>query len=340
MKGWQKHLRFDPLPPLLTSKNEAIRYFSRRDLLNEQAMPIESLWRLPEVERLVEKQLPTGAWKYPGGEERLRTTEDYNQIETYRTLGILIEKYSMNRKHPAIQKAAEYLFTRQTEEGDFRGIYGNQYTPNYTAAITELLTKAQYDTDPRTEEAFNWLLSIRQNDGGWAIPLRTAPNSGTLTEALNNPRTIKPDRSKPFFHCITGIVLRAFAAHRKHRRTDAARTAGKLLKSRFFQPDKYPDRKAPSFWTKFSFPFWFTDLLSALDSLSTLGFSRDDPQIRKALQWLTSKQQQGTQWKLPMLRTKDKELTLWISLATCRMLKRCYTAPPHTHRAYNDLLCG
>jgi hypothetical protein len=36
-----------------------------------------------------------------------------------------------------------------------------QYTPNYSAAIMELLIKAGYSTDVRTEKGFQWLLSIR-----------------------------------------------------------------------------------------------------------------------------------------------------------------------------------
>lgn len=40
-------------------------------------------------------------------------------------LGELIEKYGFNRNHHQIQDAAEYFFSCQTSEGDFRGIYGN-----------------------------------------------------------------------------------------------------------------------------------------------------------------------------------------------------------------------
>lgn len=162
------------------------------------------------------------------------------------------------------------------------------------------------------------------------MPLRTVVMKGydTLMEAMNRSEPIKPDRSKPFSHWVTGVVLRAFAAHPKHRKTDEAKIAGELLKSRFFQPDKYPDRKNPSFWTKFSFPFWFTDLLSALDSLSHLGFKKDDAQLEKALKWLRDGQRENGLWNLSLLKNKSIEgLPLWISLATCRIfgrLHQCY----------------
>lgn len=327
MEGWRQKVRFDPLPRLLSSENKALVYFAERDLLEEQVDPIETLWQLPSVEETIRKQQEDGSWKYHGGKSYIRSQQNYNQLETYRILGQLVELYGLTKRHSAIKKAADFLFEFQTEEGDFRGIYGNQYTPNYTAAIMELLIKAGYDEDSRIEKGFNWLLSIRQNDGGWAIPFRTIGTKGSkLLQAMKNPEPIEPDKSKPFSHCITGVVLRAFAAHQKYRKTKEAKIAGELLKSRFFQPDRYPDRRDAGFWTKFTFPFWFTDLLSALDSLSFLGFTRDDLRIEKALKWFSSRQQrENGLWKLTLSKGKSTEgLPLWTSLAVCRVLKRFY----------------
>jgi hypothetical protein len=320
---WLGRLRFDPLPVLLSSENKAIQYFARRDLLGEGAGCIEDLWSLPRICRFLHRQHDDGSWRYPGGgRAHLRSQEDYNQLETYRMLGELVEKHGLNRAHPAIGKAAEYLFSRQTSEGDFRGIYGTQYTPNYSAAMMELLIKAGYCEDSRIGRGFTWLLSMRQIDGGWTIPLRTV-RTKLCAEVMNGP-TAEPDKSKPFSHLATGVVLRAFAAHEKHRRAKEARVAGLLLASRFFKKDTYPDRNTVDFWTKFSYPFWFTDLLSSLDSLSLIGPKPDEPQIKKALDWLAARQQQNGVWRLSLLRTKDRELPMWLSLAVCRVFKRFY----------------
>jgi Squalene-hopene cyclase C-terminal domain len=324
VESWRKQLEFDPLPPILSSGNDALCYFTRRDLLNEKVEPVQCLWRLRVVERTLAKQMDDGAWKYPGGgKEHSRATEDYDQLETFRILGQLVVKHGLNKKHPAIKRAANYLFSRQTKEGDFRGIYGNQYTPNYSAAIMELLIKAGYDKDPRIKRGFRWLVSIRQNDGGWAIPLSTVGakwDVGTM-----GGDTIEPDVSKPFSHMVTGVVLRAFAAHKEYSRSKEAMAAGKLLASRLFKKDTYPGRQTADFWTRFSYPFWFTDLLSALDSLSLIGFARDDPQIERALEWFIAKQQENGVWQLSLLRGgTDQDLALWVSLAICRVFKRLY----------------
>ena len=320
MEKWQNHFRFDPLPILLSAKNPAIVFFTKRDLQNENVCGPENLWNLPVALRIVNSQQPDGSWKYPGAKLDIRSQQNYNQIETYRIIGELVEKYALTKNHKAIRKAADFLFSFQTREGDFRGIYGNQYSPNYSAAIMELLIKLGYQNDPRIEKGFRWLLSCRQNDGGWAIASRT--RNVKINDFLFRAETLQPDKTKPFSHLVTGVVLRAFAAHSKYRKTSEAKTAGTLLTSRFFKKDPYPDRGTVEFWTKFSFPFWFTDLLSSLDSLSLIGLKIDEPQIWKAVGWLVKAQSESGLWNVHLVRGKDKDLNLWIALAICRVIKR------------------
>ena len=221
---------------------------------------------------------------------------------------------------PALRRAAERLYRAQTREGDFRGIYGGQYSPNYSAGILELLIKAGYEGDPRTRRGLRWLLAVRQADGGWAIPLRTV--GATYTDALAEPAPLRGDPARPFSHLVTGVVLRAFAAHPAYRRRNEVRAAGELLLSRFFRRDAYPDRSAPEFWTKFTYPFWFTDLLSSLDSLSRLGFSAQEPRIAAGLRWFRDRQAEDGLWDLTLLRTGDKALRLWVGLAIGRVFRR------------------
>jgi hypothetical protein len=142
-------------------------YFTRRDLLGENPGRVQTLWADVHAQRIVSGQKLDGRWEYPGGgNRRIRSTEEYDQIETYRQLGLLVEEFGLDRTHPAIGRAARFLFRHQTEEGDFRGIYGRQYSPNYTAGMMELLVKAGFGEDRRIKRGFDWLLSIRQGDGG------------------------------------------------------------------------------------------------------------------------------------------------------------------------------
>jgi len=280
---WSEQLKYNPVPSLLNSKNAAISHFAECDLLEDMKEPVEKLWELLKQRSF----LPATKGRFmevSSAKLKIRSQEDYNLIETFRILGILVEQYGFTREHPALKNTAESCssFKQKKElEGNHRKpIHALLHSSNHGTSH-----KAGYDKDTRIEAGFHWLLNMRQNDGGWTIPFRTlrGKNSLTLMEAIKKPEPIMPDRANPFSHLVTGVVLRAFAAHPEYRNNLQAVRAGGLLKSRFFQPDKYPDRKASSFWTGFSHPFWFTDLLSSLDSLSQLGFSSEDKDIRKLL---------------------------------------------------------
>lgn len=319
---WQSVLTYNPLFPLLESNNKAVAFQARRDFSGGTGEKVETLWDLPYARKIVRKQQSDGSWKYPGGNNKIRSAENYNQLETFRQLGYLVGMFGFNRQSPVIAKAAEYIFSFQTRAGDIRGILGNQYMPYYTAAMLELLIKAGYADDRRTTKAFDWLKDIRQNDGGWAIPLRTVGKK--LDVIAMNTTTLEPDRSRPFSHLVTGVVLRAYAAHTAYRQAPEAKQASNLLAQNLFKADNYPDRKTADYWLRFTFPFWFTDLISAMDSLSLLGHSKDEPQIKRASEWFINKQQPDGTWKLKILKNLHTDTDLWLSLAICRILKRLY----------------
>jgi hypothetical protein len=319
---WLEKLPYNPLDCLISSNNPAIEYFTKRDLLEEKVPSVKVLWDLSVPKSLFNRQQEDGSWKYPGGNKKIRSPENYNQLETFRQLGELVEKYGFNKNHSSIEKAAEFLFSCQTDEGDFRGIYGNQYATTYSSAIMELLIKAGYQEDPRIEKGFQWLISHRQEDGGWAIPLRTM--NITYSDALQMKDLLQGDYRKPFSHLITGMVLRAFAAHHHYRNAPEAQNAGKLLMSRFFQRDKYVDRQDKKYWESVSFPFWFTNIVTSLDSLYFLGFGVEEAPIQLSLDWLVEKQKEDGTFDLKLLLIRDKDLKYWITLVICRIFKRYY----------------
>ena len=321
--GWRSQLKYDPLPQFANVDNKALQYQVRRDLQEMNPGPETSLWDLPPVQRIIRKQQEDGSWKYPKKKTDPIEISGYKQLETFRQLGILVEKYLLNRNHPSVQKAADFLFSCQTEEGDFRGIYRNQYSPNYTAAYLEILIKAGFFDDEPIERGLQWLLSIRQNDGGWTVPLRTEHLRWGEVIKLTEP--VQPRREKRFSQMITGVVLRSFAAHPKYNRHVDVLLAGEKLATQIFKADNYTDRKAPEYWTRITFPFWFSDVLSVLDTLSRLGFSADQQNIREAIDWFVSQQNRDGSWNLYLLKgATDKDTCFWVGLVICRMLKRFF----------------
>ena len=323
--NWLKTLKVNPLPALLEWPDQALTYFVNRDLLGRRVEPVESLWKFAEAERLVARQLDNGSWKYPGKTYNPDTGQNYFLLQTFRNLRVFVEMNGFTRDHPSVQRAANYMLSCQTAEGDIRGILGNQYMPYYHSVILELLIKAGYADDQRVIAGLDWLLAVRQKDGGWIVPTQAVPTKDRNSEFWSG-EPIVPERSKPHSHMATGMALRALAVHPIYRKRDEVIKAGEVLKRRFFKPDKYNDRKAKSYWFKFQFPFWWTNLLTALDTLSWLEFDREDADIIKGLEWFSTNQVEDGLWPTGYGSGKrSEENRRWVGLAICRVLKNFYT---------------
>lgn len=319
---WKRQLKYDPLPSLLECGYDNIIYRIRRDLLGEHVGDIRNLWEMRGAEKILRKQQSDGRWKYPNPKEDLRHTEGYDQIETLRQLGFLVEHYGFDKRHAAIQKAKKFIFIHQSKEGDIRGIYWHQYSPNYTANFLELFIKAGYTNDRGVKKAQKWLLSMRQDDGGWVIPVRT--HTKKLKDWMILKMPLEPDHAKPFSYMATGVVLRGFAYDPSYKNNTDIHQAAELVLSRLFQKDVYPDRNRPEAWTRFSFPFWFTDLIAVLDPIAHLGIKSSHPKIKEGLEWFVKKQQKNGRWQLYMLKGEKHQQPYWMDLNVCRLFKKFY----------------
>ena len=330
---WRSRLRRDPLEPLLASEHEAVLYFTRRDLLDEDVRSVSTLWDLPEPLKLLKRQREDGSWAYPGKNPERYPDVNYSLVETYKRLRLLVGKYGFDRSHPSIERAAEYILSCQTEEGDIRGAYASQYHPHYDGVFLEYLIKAGYQDDPRVKRCLEWLLSVRMEDGGWAHPTLTEGLSWDEVTKLSTTSapTIPFDRTKISCNLVTGMTLRAFACHPEYRNREEAKRAGELLASRFFKANVYNTYKAADNWVRFQYPFWWNNLLMALDSLSLIGFTPEHARVKEALDWFVEHQSDDGLWEDSYKKSAKRIDTerarkgrQWISLAICRVLKRIY----------------
>ncbi len=99
-------------------------------------------------------------------------------------------------------------------------------------------------------------------------------------------------------------LMGAFKTLRTHvRRYSFTRKHGAaLLQTRFFKPDTYTSYRGPGCWVRFQ--FWWLNIVASLDSLSRMGFSRDDPDIKKALGWLVDHQRGGGLWDTSCMKDR------------------------------------
>lgn len=324
-REWLKQMSYDAVGTLLSSQSKAINYFTKRDLKDEQVPPINVIWQLTEPQNILKKQMKDGSWKYNGIERPVYPTYHYSLVETFKSLFILVKRYEFDRNDEHIGRAAEFLFSCQTKEGDFRGFIGNQYATYYTGAILYLLIDAGYENDSRVTRGMLWLLNMRQADGGWTIPILTHKfDKRTFLRLTSQPaEPVEPDRSKPFSHNWTNMVLQAFTAHSIYRGSDEVMTAAGLLKTRFFKSDVYSSYKSASYWTRFR--FWWPNILTALRLLTRMGFTINDPDVKQAAGRLIELQCPDGLWKLEQdKKPKPSELEdrQRLTLDICRVLKQ------------------
>ncbi len=330
---WRDQFRFDPIKPLLDSNNEILTYFVRRDLLGEEVESFDIVWDHPEVKKLLRKQQPNGSWKSSSKNQEKYPAVNYSLTETWRQFRFLVQQYQMTTEHPAIKDAAEFIFSCQTEEGDIRGFLANQYAAYYTGAILFLMILAGYVNDPRVSKGMDWLISVRQNDGGWlASPLMSLDLPKETTHRLSSEYSetiLDFDSTRPSSHNWTGMIIRPFAIHPKYKHRPEMMNAASLLKTQFFQADKnYTSYQDAEYWTKFQFPYWWNHLVAVLDSLSHIGLSKEDPDIGKGLEWFTDNQLESGLWWLSYGKkhktnysTKMKNEQLWICYKICEIFK-------------------
>jgi len=310
---------------LLARGNLPILYWLKKDILE---VPVEreykNLQKYAARIRILKTQRPDGGWSRRKYEGHPHWEKSYYIVDTLRN-AFKLYNYGCILKDEGIQRAAKFLFSTQSDQGDFRGAYLNEYAPTYHALTLEILCLFGLDKDKRTQKGFRWILKNRQDDGGWVIPYRTIDKKELRSrynfEAQMKLDPVKPDKSQPFSHLVTGMVLRAFAASPTWRKSKEAWKAGELLLSRIFKVDKYEDRHFSYFWEEITYPFWATDILSSLDSLSKIGFDVKNEKIQQALRWLMRNQNKDGYWQARITKS-SLENNLWVTIAVLRVLKR------------------
>lgn len=310
---------------ILARGNLPILFWLKKDILD---VPVDrefkNLCKYGMRVRILESQREDGSWFRKISDARSHRERVDLLIETLRNLNRLYD-YGCSLEEERVQKSIQFLFRCQTKEGDFRGVHLNEYTPTFHALTLEILCRFGLDRDRRIQKGFRWIFKHRQNDGGWAIPYRTVTKRQlkhhyySKNKGKDDP--VKPDRSKPFSHFVTGMVLRALAESSTWRKSKETWKTGELLLSRFFKDDKYEDRHQSFFWEEMSYPFWTTNILSSLDSLSKIGFKPDNEKIAQAIDWLMKKQNALGFWESGQEKAVLED-HLWMTFSVLRILKR------------------
>jgi len=310
---------------LLARGNLPILYWLKKDILE---VPVDreykNLKKYAARIRIINEQRPNGGWCLKKYENDPKWERTHYYIETLRNSFKLYD-YGCSGKNKEIKNCAEFFFSNQSREGDFRGVYPSEYAPNYHALTLEILCRFGMEENKKVQKGFRWLIRNRQDDGGWAIPFQTITKTELKKRYEQNPQKslspIKGDKSQPYSHAVTGLVLRALTSSQSWISRKYTNIAGELLLKRFHKKDKYEDRENAGYWKELSYPFWSTNLLSSLDSLSKLDYTLENTKIKKALEWLLRVQLPQGYWKADY-KGAELEDHLWVTLSVLRTFKK------------------
>jgi hypothetical protein len=336
LSGWRARLASDPIPRLLREGSPSVLARVRRDLIDDSEAPTaKEIAEYPEVKALLKKMEKNGSFspkaleKSLGGAKFAVCLSTLRAIDRLADFGLRLE--GDDAASSPLHKMADFLLQSQEADGGIADL-ALADTPkgrpksvalHFQGWAVSALCRTGFESDPRVEKGFQHLLERRQDDGGWAW-------RGVRTDSA----------ARPSSHLVTGMVLRAFASSAQRRASREARRAAELLATRFLQPDRYEDRKAPSYWEILTEPRFYTDVLDALDTITAIGLGKENSGVRTAEAYLRSRQSSDGLWypgppskpdgvvlkplSKPADKDKEKDVdsAIWLTLRVLVVLRR------------------
>ena len=224
------------IPLLLADPSPSLRSLVLRELLDRppddpEVIELQTLQAgEPLVRELADLQTPQGYWEsarlpgnFPGGVA-------HGTAYALMRLGYL----GLDRDHPGVALAADYLFSLQQADGSWPLVETYQaeegeeevaMMPLQTALPLAGLAACGYAADPRAEKGYEWLLAQRLDDGAWPTGLK----AGDFRRVAGYRRL---PHSRWGCRANTTAALRCLAYHPQRRRGQEARRALDLLLGR------------------------------------------------------------------------------------------------------------
>ena len=313
-------------PLLLADRSPCLRTLVLRELLSrpESDQEVQELKELresdPIVSRLSALQSKDGSWdgsalkgNVPGG--RLQSTS-----QALTRLGYL----GFGPDHPLVKRGAEYLFSKQLEDGSWsrpseleeEGRKTYTMVPLQTAIPLRGLAASGYSTDNRAERACDWLLQQRLEDGAWPTG-----KAGDIYGYVAGYRRLAHSR----WGCrsnTTGSLI-CLALHPKRRYGKEARRALDLLLGRETREKQNvgfsvarivgvePHSGYLTYFAKF-------DLALVLDLCWRIGANRSDERVDELVDFIRELQGPYGLWEY----TPHPEASRWVTFDLLRSLSR------------------
>lgn len=256
--------------------------------------------------------------------ERLTATDTQPYAAGY----LLCQLAYLGYRGPATAAAVEKIFSRQQNDGSWSTppagpgpIEGARFTTMQTVVPLRGIAAAGFAADPRAEQAYDWLLSVRLPDGSWpAGPKADLGKKGRPTQQEREYRRLT--RGLGCRSATTGAVA-CLAMHPQRCRTDAARIGVDHLLARETRDASTlgwevsrlvglePPMGQVTFYTTF-------DLAFLIDLASRCGISPQDRRVHDLVEYLQTLRGPYGLWQHPT----HPQLSGWLTLDLETSLRR------------------
>jgi hypothetical protein len=312
---------------LLADPSPCLRWLVLTELLGRPATDSEAQETAslrsadPLAVGLLERQGPDGAWR--GGDPTWAVQGHRGQATALalRRLGYL----GFGPDHPAVQQGAEYLFSQQRKDGswplpesgdDETAHEGYSMIPLQTSLPLRGLAACGFATDPRAEQAYEWLLAQRLPDGSWPTGISSG-NPGYVAGYRRLAHSRWGCRSN-----TTGALI-CLAHHPVRRTGPESRRALDLLLGRDTQ-EAYalgyevarsiglePARGFITHYARF-------DLASVLDLCGRIGASAEDDRVAELVKFVRGLQSAYGLWEY----APHPQASRWLTFDLLRSFSR------------------
>ena len=313
---WKKNLTADPTPWLLEPEIPPVRYLTLRDLLDRPADDSEmrdareAIPSWPPLAELLESQHPQGYWVKP---------DFYLPRASLGTFWVLtvLGDLGLTRENDQVCRACDFMFGEQRENGAFcrhrrvakKGIVWEETgEPCTQARIIRFMIQFGYWEDPRVRQGFEWLLERQRDDGLWFC--RGEKGKGCLRATID--------------------VLRVAALIPEMKEHPGIQQGAAAVSELSMEPGMYRYHVGERWgtWENLKYPYYGFSALSALNALAYLGWTAADPGVRKALDYVISRQGSDGRWLLdeawpeaPLDFGKPGKPNKWITLDAMWVVK-------------------
>jgi hypothetical protein len=318
--SWASLLLADPSP--------CLRILVLKELLHrsDSDPEVQELTALretdPIVTRLLSLQSEDGSW----GEEALGGNVPGGKIQATSQALTRLGYLGFNSEHKSVQKGAEFLFSKQSNDGSWRRpseiekeeTAKESYTmmPLQTALPLRGLAACGYAADERAEQAYDWLVKQRLEDGSWPTG-----KAGNVFGYVAGYRRLAHSRWGCRSNTTASLIC--LALHPKRRFSNEARRALDLLLGREtrerqnvgFEIARIVGVEAPSGFITF---FAKYDLALILDLCWRVGADLGDGRVAEIVEYIKQSQGPYGLWDY----VPRPEASRWVTFDLLRSLSR------------------